>query len=447
MKVLRIASRISAIYLLIGFTWILLSDWITFSDANVKEAYWFATAKGLAYVFTTAVLLYWLISRNSRMLSESEERFRLLVESAPDAVLVQSGGRIAYMNAAALRMIGASSADQVVGHYVIDFVHPTSRDVVKGRIVSVTDGKSPVTCQEETYMRLDGSPIICEVSAVPIRFNGVDSALVFIRDATERKMAQAQQAHVQKVEMIRQLAAKLAHEFNNLVQVINGNADLARSSLPAGAPEQKCLDQVLFAGRQVADWVAKIMALSTSQNPTVTDLALTMKDIVPPMPASVTLAAPARAPACPVAVPAESRGVKPVAAGGEMGKATILFAEDDDMVRNLTERFLRNAGYSVLLAKDGAEAVALFEDNASRISMVLLDVVMPRMGGFDAYQRISARDATMPVIFASGFSGYETPANLELVAGVNFLQKPYDRKDLIEAIRRAVEPRSAAAYG
>ena len=295
-------------------------------------------------------------------------------------------------------------------------------------------------------MRLDGSPVTCEVSAVPIRFNGTDSALVFIRDATVRKVAQEQQAHVLKVEMIRQLAAKLAHEFNNLVQVINGNAELAHSSLPAGSPEQKCLDQVLFAGKRVADWVDKIMTFSTSKNPSVTDLALTMKDVVPP-PVLPPPAEPEKVQARQIAVPAESGKTTPATAGGLTGKATILFAEDDDMVRSLTERFLKNAGYSVLVAKDGVEAVALFEANASQISAVLLDVVMPRMGGFEAYERISASDANMPVIFASGFSGYGTPKNLELVSGTNFLQKPYDRNDLVQTMRRAVETRRTATFG
>lgn len=115
------------------------------------------------------------------------------------------------------------------------------------------------------------------------------------------------------------------------------------------------------------------------------------------------------------------------------------------MVRALTERLLRNAGYSVVLARDGAEAVKLFEANADKISAVLLDVVMPNMNGFDAYARIHARDANMPVIFASGFSGYEAPADLVLERGVNFLQKPFDRNVLIKAIQCAVEKYHAAA--
>ena len=446
---LRIAARVSAVYLVVGCAWILLSDWITFADADIHKAYWFQTAKGLSYVFATAILLFCLIRHDSRLLSESEARFRLLVERAPDAVLVQSEGRIVYMNAAALQLIGASPDDQMVGRDVLDIIHPDSRDLVKRRIASVTDAKLSLMCQEETYMRVDGSPVVCEVSAVPILFNRKDSALVFVRDATDRKFEQERQSNAQKMELVRRLAGGLAHELNNLVHVINGNVELAHETLPTGAPGQRYLDQVLCAGRQVSDCVGKIMAFSSSPNPSIESLELSTKSIktqafethIPVSDSAPSLTVMACQPGA--ATVAES---VPAAEDGAPDGGTILLAEDDGMVRALTERFLTNAGYLVLLARDGVEAVTVFEANACRISAVLLDVVMPRMDGFEAYQRISALDANMPVIFASGFSGYGTPANLELIAGVNFLQKPFDRSELVATVRRAVKTRQAALF-
>jgi len=287
-------------------------------------------------------------------------------------------------------------------------------------------------------MRLDGAPVVCEVSAVPIRFDCKDSALVFIRDTTERKLVQERQSNEQRMEMVRQLAGGLAHELNNLVHVINGNAELAHSSLSPGAPEQRYLDHILHAGGQVADWIGKITVFSNSPNSSIESLKLLTKSTdvrtlppdsqeevglvqeSPPVPAAFAESAPATE-----------------------AQVTVLLAEDDGMVRSLTERFLKKAGYSVLLARDGAEAVAMFEANACRISAVLLDVVMPRMGGFEAYARIRAWNADMPILFASGFSGYETTATPELIRGVNFLQKPYDQNELITAIRQAIGRRRA----
>lgn len=102
MKNAQWATRISTIYLVVGCCWIFSSDTILFFGTDVENTYWFQTIKGLSFVMASAALLFWLIRRASRLLCESEARFRLLVECAPDAVLVHSGGRVVYMNAAAL---------------------------------------------------------------------------------------------------------------------------------------------------------------------------------------------------------------------------------------------------------------------------------------------------------------------------------------------------------
>lgn len=445
----RLAARISIIYCVVGCAWILLSDWVSFSDTSLQDAYWFQTAKGLGYVFTTGLLLFWLVFRGARLLSEKEARFRLLIERAPDAVLVQSEGRIVYMNAAALSLIGAKSLAEIIGRDIMDVIHPNSREVVKKRIVDVTAGTASVACQEETYMRLDGVPIVCEVSAVPIQFDGKNSALVFVRDATERRCAQEQKSNAQKMAMVRELAGGLAHELNNLVQVINGNAELVRASLATDAHEQQPLGQVLYAGKQVSEWVGRMMAFSCTQDANIESLSLKVKEVVTPImtppPASTQELLIPLTSAPDVSKPEPAPVVSK--ANEAKGKGTVLLAEDDAMVRSLTERFLKNAGYTVLLARDGLEAVSIFEANAKSLSAIILDVIMPRMGGFEAYQRISARDANIPVIFASGFSGYGTPSNVELIPGVNFLQKPFDRNDLLSAVRRAVESRRSSVFG
>ena len=431
---------------MLGCCWILLSDWITFSGVDVKETYWFQTVKGLGYVFATAGLLFLLIRRCSLLLSESEKRFSVLVESAPDAVLVESEGRIAYMNAAALRLIGATSAKQVIGRDVLGIIHPVSREVVKERIASVTCGKSSVMCQEETYMRLDGSPVTCEVSAVPIRFGSKDSALMFIRDATERKFAQEQQSNVQKMELVQQLAGKLAHALNNLVQVISGNAELARTSLSPDVSAQIYLGQVLRAGRQASDWVGKIMAFSNSPNPSIESLEMSERDSEAWTSVASVLSVVEATQVCkPKTVTEVADRPTPAAESHVSGASVVLLAEDDEMVRRLTERFLKRAGYSVMLARDGVEAVELFEANGGRISAAVLDVVMPRMNGFEAYERMRVCDAKVPVVFASGFSGYRKPENLELIPGVNFLQKPFDCNELVAVVRLAIEKHKVTA--
>ena len=88
-------------------------------------------------------------------------------------------------------------------------------------------------------------------------------------------------------------------------------------------------------------------------------------------------------------------------AGG--GTETILMAEDDPLVRAALVRTLREAGYKVLAAANGEEAVALFSDNSGQIALVLLDMIMPRMGGREAHERIRQIDPDVPVVYCTGY--------------------------------------------
>ena len=83
---------------------------------------------------------------------------------------------------------------------------------------------------------------------------------------------------------------------------------------------------------------------------------------------------------------AEPRREEPAAVPRGIG--TILIAEDDPTVRKITVRTLKDGGYTVLAARDGEEAVEMFQEHRDSIALVLLDVVMPRMSGHEAHRRI-----------------------------------------------------------
>src|SRR5581483_10195009 len=82
-------------------------------------------------------------------LRESEERYRRLVEHSPAAVMVHSGGLLVFANPAALRLLGAESASQVVGRPMLDFVHPDYRDLVMERARQVAAGMTSLPTAEE----------------------------------------------------------------------------------------------------------------------------------------------------------------------------------------------------------------------------------------------------------------------------------------------------------
>ncbi len=146
--------------------------------------------------------------------------------------------------------------------------------------------------------------------------------------------------------------------------------------------------------------------------------------------------------------PAVERGVAAVAKTASSliahSTGTILFAEDEAVVRTLTKLVLEGSGYKVLVAKDGREAVDMFRENASEIVIVLLDMTMPVMGGKEAFRRIREIRPDVPVIVLTGYS--EDIAREDLGAGVSagFIQKPYTADRLVAEIRASLEEHSGS---
>jgi two-component system, cell cycle sensor histidine kinase and response regulator CckA len=125
------------------------------------------------------------------------------------------------------------------------------------------------------------------------------------------------------------------------------------------------------------------------------------------------------------------------------GKETILVAEDQPDLRWMICQFLQQLGYSVLEAKDGADAVALAEHYTGRIDLLLTDVVMPHVRGSEVARKLLARRPDVEVIFMSGYTEGETGSistNDDKPATI--LQKPFELTGLASKIREVFETRS-----
>ena len=105
-------------------------------------------------------------------LRESEGKFRLLVENAPDAIFVHVKGTLAYLNPAAVRLFGAESAEALLGTPLIDHFHPDYPRDRPGTDASALRGAESGRMVEQKYLQVDGSVIDVEVSAVPITYEG-----------------------------------------------------------------------------------------------------------------------------------------------------------------------------------------------------------------------------------------------------------------------------------
>ncbi len=136
---------------------------------------------------------------------------------------------------------------------------------------------------------------------------------------------------------------------------------------------------------------------------------------------------------------ADGRHETPVEEGTVEGHGTVLLAEDDEMVRDLAGRVLRGAGYAVVEAKDGDEAVALFRQHQERIRLAVLDVVMPKRNGRKVYDAIAEGRPGLPVIFSSGYSRDELDQAQLPDGNHQILRKPYKMHDLLKTARQLTD--------
>ncbi len=115
------------------------------------------------------------------------------------------------------------------------------------------------------------------------------------------------------------------------------------------------------------------------------------------------------------------------------GSERVLLAEDDALVRESTRRLLTQAGYTVITAQDGVDALELA--TATTFDLVLLDTVMPRLNGREAFERIRVLRPDTRFLFASGYAADVLPPSFLREHGLHLLQKPYDPDTLLRAIR------------
>lgn len=127
------------------------------------------------------------------------------------------------------------------------------------------------------------------------------------------------------------------------------------------------------------------------------------------------------------------------------GHETILLVEDQRAVRELARTVLARRGYSVIEARDPEEAVRLADDHGSEIHLLLTDVVMPGMSGYDLAKRLKAELPDLRVLYMSGYAYDQFPEGGTVKEGLAFLQKPFTPNVLAQRVRetldRQVEPR------
>ncbi len=139
-----------------------------------------------------------------------------------------------------------------------------------------------------------------------------------------------------------------------------------------------------------------------------------------------------------VAAAAEQEPVHDAPAAAR-GRETILVVEDEDALRDLVRVVLNRHGYAVFEARNGEEAVALASRSSSRIDLLVSDVVMPKMGGFELAQRLSPLRPEMKVLFVSGYTDDDVASLCSFKEGMPFLQKPFTPDALALKVREVLD--------
>ena len=121
------------------------------------------------------------------------------------------------------------------------------------------------------------------------------------------------------------------------------------------------------------------------------------------------------------------------------GQETILVIEDEEMLLNLVKNLLESKGYEVLTAMDGAVAMDLYQEHQNRISLVLTDIGLPKLSGWEVCRQINELDPRAKVVVASGYLDPNVKSEMKSSSAKEFIHKPYLPDDVLKRIRKVLD--------
>jgi PAS domain S-box-containing protein len=197
-------------------------------------------------------------------LAQSEQRFRTLFEFAPDGIyLLDIQGNVVDGNKAAEDLIGYAR-QELIGKSVL-----TSNLLPPPDLLRATESlgrnaqRRPAGPEEFTLKRKDGRQITVEIRTFPVQIGNQPMVLGIARDTTERRQLEGQLRQAQKMEAVGQLAGGVAHDFNNMLAVIRGNADLVlMESGELSAEANECLNHIIGASERASNLTRQLLAFS-----------------------------------------------------------------------------------------------------------------------------------------------------------------------------------------
>lgn len=534
------------------------------STSEPQLPLWAIAVRLLCFI-ALAALITWLTSawRESRRLLEAT------LSSTGDAVIATDGeGCVTFLNPIAETLTGWSRREARNRHAseVLKLFDERTRQPVENPLERALRERATVALTERTLMASrNGAESPIELSASPVRddSDGVRGAILVFRDIGKRRQLEEQATHAEKMEAVGRLARGVAGDFNNVLTVITGYAELLRAEAPAASPLRRFVDEIIYAGERAAALTRHLLAFSrgSSAQPRVLDLSQLVAEMEPMLrrilgegielllmnprgagrvkadasqleQAIVNLATNARdampqggklvievasvdleegassknlglAPGPYVLMAISDTGIGMDAAtrsrlfepfftskdpgkGSGLGLATvygivkqhegqitvysqpncgsifeiylprvkeapvevvprrasakgsetILLVDDEEGVRKLVHAVLQSHGYDVLEASNGGMALQAYDKNSHKIDLVLTDVVMPQMTGFELGAQLAGRAPHLKILYMSGYRDNATGPHETPKA---FLHKPFTPDVLLNKVREVLD--------
>jgi len=120
--------------------------------------------------------------------------------------------------------------------------------------------------------------------------------------------------------------------------------------------------------------------------------------------------------------------------------ATILVIDDEEFIRSLVMRILKKNDYNVITAENGESGVSIFQENAEKIDLAIIDMTMEEMNGLEVLEKIRLTSPGLPGIISSGNSYDENDVPEGLSKNLYFLQKPYRSQQLTDLVNSILIP-------
>lgn len=493
-------------------------------------------------------------------LRRSEEKYRVLVQNSKDAIFVIQGDYLKFMNPSASEILGYN-CESVAHRRFWEFIHPDDRETIKERYELRLRGQSLFDRVAFRIVNRDGDIRDVDLNAVLITWDEKPAILNFLRDVTVWKRMEDQLRNAQKMEALGTLSGGIAHNFNNLLMGIHGNASLALAKQMPQGPARSQLEkiiQLVHSGskltRQLLDYArggacelatvdlnqlireacdtltatrkqirirhelsddAPLLKADQGQiEQVLLNLLLNAADAMPDggevvietaclkgsqsrgkvvlysnrdyvlvkvtdhgagIPEKIqerifepffTTKAMGRGtglglstaygivkshdgeicvesavgkgstfliylPAVSAGAPTPAVDVEPEAMRGQ---GTILLVDDEQAVIEPSAELLRTLGFTVLQASSGSTAMQIFQQDWQRIDLVILDLIMPDIGGKDLYYNFRRINPQVKVLVSSGYSLSGQAEELLGNGCCGFIQKPYDMHALSAAM-------------